>query len=265
MGQVRDEILPPFVQAGIRTGHTADRMLTAALRALWLSRAPRERRVLAVALGLIAAIADAHSLEAAGDKILRPLADGSLGSADAPWSGLIALDGNLTTQLLADIAASPLFAAADLPRFTHRPDVAAYVGKYVDAARDYAQRPVGRLGGPVARGEVAGIGNQGGSLGNLIADAQLAATAAGLEFALPTREVAPTVYFNVPKGFDLLIPLLEEDDALRAHFFSKCSFAFYAAASLPTNQWDRFLALAARERGGERDDGVFNTHDDQSP
>lgn len=64
--------------------------------------------------GLIAAIADAHSLEAAGDKILRPLTDGSLGSAAAPWSGPIALDGNLTTQLLADIAASPLFAVADL-------------------------------------------------------------------------------------------------------------------------------------------------------
>ncbi len=64
--------------------------------------------------GLIAAIADAHSLEAAGDKILRPLADGSLGSAAAPWSGPIALDGNLTTQLLADIAASLLFVAADL-------------------------------------------------------------------------------------------------------------------------------------------------------
>lgn len=64
--------------------------------------------------GLIAAIADAHSLEAAGDKILRPLADGRLGSADAPWAGPIALDGNLTESLLADIAASPLFAAADL-------------------------------------------------------------------------------------------------------------------------------------------------------
>lgn len=78
----------------------------------------------------------------------------------------------------------PVETAADLPRFTHRPDVAAYVGKYVDAARDYAQRPVGRLGGPVARGEVAGIGNQGGSLGNLIADAQLAATTgAGAQIA----------------------------------------------------------------------------------
>jgi sugar/nucleoside kinase (ribokinase family) len=64
--------------------------------------------------GLIAAIADAHSLEAAGDKILRPLADGALGSAARPWPGPIALDGNLTEALLADIAAAPLFAAADL-------------------------------------------------------------------------------------------------------------------------------------------------------
>ncbi len=64
--------------------------------------------------GLIAAVADAHSLEAAGDKILRPLADGRLGSADAPWTGLIALDGNLTEALLDEIARSPLFAKADL-------------------------------------------------------------------------------------------------------------------------------------------------------
>lgn len=64
--------------------------------------------------GLIAAIADAHSLEAAGDKILRPLADGRLASVAAPWRGPIALDGNLTDGLLAEIAASPLFAAADL-------------------------------------------------------------------------------------------------------------------------------------------------------
>lgn len=66
------------------------------------------------AAGLIAAIADAHSLEAAGDKILRPLADGRLGSATTPYPGLIALDGNLTEALLAEIAHSPLFAAADL-------------------------------------------------------------------------------------------------------------------------------------------------------
>jgi sugar/nucleoside kinase (ribokinase family) len=64
--------------------------------------------------GLIAAIADAHSLEAAGDKVLRPLADGRLGTADVPWIGPIALDGNLTEGLLAEIAASPLFTKADL-------------------------------------------------------------------------------------------------------------------------------------------------------
>jgi len=64
--------------------------------------------------GLIAAIADAHSLEAAGDKILTPLGDGRLGSAVAPWRGLVALDGNLTVGLLAQIAVSPLFAQADL-------------------------------------------------------------------------------------------------------------------------------------------------------
>jgi sugar/nucleoside kinase (ribokinase family) len=64
--------------------------------------------------GLIAAVADAHSLEAAGDRILQPLQDGRLGSVANPWAGRIALDGNLTQALLAEIAASPLFAAADL-------------------------------------------------------------------------------------------------------------------------------------------------------
>ena len=64
--------------------------------------------------GLIAAIADAHSLEASGDKILRALADGVLGSTDQPYSGVIALDGNLTLALLEEIAVSPLFASADL-------------------------------------------------------------------------------------------------------------------------------------------------------
>lgn len=64
--------------------------------------------------GLIAAVADAHSLEAAGAKILRSLEDGRLGSAAVPFAGMIALDGNLTEGLLSDIASSPLFAAADL-------------------------------------------------------------------------------------------------------------------------------------------------------
>ncbi|MFD3189237.1 PfkB family carbohydrate kinase [Sedimentitalea sp. HM32M-2] len=64
--------------------------------------------------GLIAAIADAHSLEAAGDKILRPLTMGPLGHAGAPFAGVVAVDGNLTQELLEQIATSPAFAAADL-------------------------------------------------------------------------------------------------------------------------------------------------------
>lgn len=63
---------------------------------------------------LVAAIADAHSLEAAGERILLPLDDRRLGSAQVPWRGQIALDGNLTAELLAEIAVSPLFRAADL-------------------------------------------------------------------------------------------------------------------------------------------------------
>ncbi|MCE0504750.1 PfkB family carbohydrate kinase [Roseivivax sp. GX 12232] len=64
--------------------------------------------------GLIAAIADAHSLEAAGAKILRPLREGPLGDGNAPYSGPVALDGNLTSTLLEEIAHDPLMAAADL-------------------------------------------------------------------------------------------------------------------------------------------------------
>jgi sugar/nucleoside kinase (ribokinase family) len=64
--------------------------------------------------GLIAAIADAHSLELSGDKILTPLLDGRLGSDVAPYDGLIALDGNLTLALLEEIAVHPAFAQADL-------------------------------------------------------------------------------------------------------------------------------------------------------
>jgi 5'-nucleotidase len=69
------------------------------------------------------------------------------------------------------------------PRFAPRPDIAAYVGKYVEASKAEIARPAGRLGGEVRRpgGDSSGTG---GSLGNLIADAQLAATrSAGAQIA----------------------------------------------------------------------------------
>jgi sugar/nucleoside kinase (ribokinase family) len=64
--------------------------------------------------GLVAAVADAATLEAAAEAILAPLADGRLGSAGAPWAGPVVIDGNLTGAVLAAVAASALFAAADL-------------------------------------------------------------------------------------------------------------------------------------------------------
>ncbi len=64
--------------------------------------------------GLIAAIADAHSLEMAGARILTPLSDGSLARPEAPFAGIVALDGNLTPEMLRKIAEGPLFGAADL-------------------------------------------------------------------------------------------------------------------------------------------------------
>ena len=78
----------------------------------------------------------------------------------------------------------PVNEATDLPRFAARADVAAYVGKYAQAAKAYSLRPVGKLSGPAVRAPSGGIANQGGSLGNLIADAQLAASAgAGAQIA----------------------------------------------------------------------------------
>lgn len=76
---------------------------------------PTDRYMAIEASGdLVAAIADALSLEAAGARILAPLMDGRLGSAQAPFDGAVAVDGNLTEELLEEIAHSTLFAQADL-------------------------------------------------------------------------------------------------------------------------------------------------------
>lgn len=90
--------------------------------------------------GLIAAIADAHSLEAAGDKILRPLQDGRLGSAKTPYAGLIALDGNLTEQLLARIARDRAFAAADLRVAPASPGKAERLQPFITQSRETVSR-----------------------------------------------------------------------------------------------------------------------------
>ena len=61
------------------------------------------------------------------------------------------------------------------------------------------------------------------------------------------KEIAPTMYFNVPRGYDLLLPFLESDAELRRNFFSDLDVLFYAAAALPQNLWDRLRKLAQQE------------------
>jgi feruloyl-CoA synthase len=58
------------------------------------------------------------------------------------------------------------------------------------------------------------------------------------------RSVMPTVYFNVPRGFDMLVAALRDEEALRRRFFSEVKFVFYAAAPLPQNLWDALLELS---------------------
>ena len=62
------------------------------------------------------------------------------------------------------------------------------------------------------------------------------------------KEVAPTMYFNVPRGYDLLLPFLEKDAELRRNFFKELQVLFYAAAALPLNLWLRIKKLAEDEK-----------------
>lgn len=58
----------------------------------------------------------------------------------------------------------------------------------------------------------------------------------------------PTLYFNVPRGFDVLLPLLEADGSLRTALFRELDLAFYAGAALPQHLWARLAAVAAKAR-----------------
>ena len=63
------------------------------------------------------------------------------------------------------------------------------------------------------------------------------------------RDVSPTIYYNVPRGYDALLPFLENDDALRRNFFARLKVILYAAAALPPPLWERLERLAIQETG----------------
>jgi feruloyl-CoA synthase len=64
-------------------------------------------------------------------------------------------------------------------------------------------------------------------------------------------EVQPTIWFNVPRGFDMALPLLEADLALARRVFERLRVVFYAGAALPQATWERIQALARKVRGEE--------------
>jgi feruloyl-CoA synthase len=63
------------------------------------------------------------------------------------------------------------------------------------------------------------------------------------------REIATTAYYNVPRGYDLLVPALRADPALRARFFSRLKMLFCAAAALRQHIADDLQAMAFDAQG----------------
>jgi feruloyl-CoA synthase len=63
------------------------------------------------------------------------------------------------------------------------------------------------------------------------------------------RDRKPTIYFNVPKGFESLIPFLKKDHKLRSQFFSNLKMLFYAGAGMAQHLWDALEELSVQTIG----------------
>jgi feruloyl-CoA synthase len=63
------------------------------------------------------------------------------------------------------------------------------------------------------------------------------------------REISTTVYFNVPKGYEDLLPFLRTDRELRESFFRRLGLMFYAGAGLSQPVWDAYRELASKTCG----------------
>jgi feruloyl-CoA synthase len=63
------------------------------------------------------------------------------------------------------------------------------------------------------------------------------------------REISPTVYFNVPKGYESLLPYLREDASLRKKFFARLHAMFFSGAALSTFVWNSLDELSVQETG----------------
>jgi feruloyl-CoA synthase len=60
------------------------------------------------------------------------------------------------------------------------------------------------------------------------------------------REIAPTFYFNVPKGYEALLPYLRSDEVLRRNFFSRVKMLWFAGAGVSQAVFDEYRELSYR-------------------
>ena len=65
------------------------------------------------------------------------------------------------------------------------------------------------------------------------------------------REISPTVYFNVPKGFEEIVAAMRSDDVLRQSLFARVKAFMFAGAGLSQPVWDE-LDRIAEQTIGER-------------
>ena len=63
------------------------------------------------------------------------------------------------------------------------------------------------------------------------------------------KEVSPTWFYNIPRGYDAMMPFLREDAALRRSFFKDLRILYYAAAAMPQHTWDELDAMATETCG----------------
>jgi feruloyl-CoA synthase len=63
------------------------------------------------------------------------------------------------------------------------------------------------------------------------------------------QEISPTVYFNVPKGYESLLPYLRDDAGLRKKFFARLHAMFFSGAALSSFVWNSLDELSVRETG----------------
>lgn len=69
-------------------------------------------------------------------------------------------------------------------------------------------------------------------------------TSAGIAASVEAlKTISPTIYFNVPRGYDMLLPHLERDEALRSNFLRRLRLFSYAGAALPASTRERLRRL----------------------